>query len=127
MNQKKEENKDLYEAIESEIVALPAWSAHECALLYLCDLCDKLVKAMKEIGLSVSELEKARKEAEKAYEKNREEMPWNAYMVFDDAFFATFEKASEAFGRKIGIIEKDDKTADYGNGDTSFDDDDLAF
>ena len=70
MNQKKE-NKKLYEEIESEIVALPAWSAHECALLYLSGLCDELVKAMKELGLDASDLEKARKEAEKAYKKRQ--------------------------------------------------------
>lgn len=125
MNQKKE-NKKLYEEIESEIVALPAWSAHECALLYLSGLCDELVKAMKELGLDASDLEKARKEAEKAYKKDREEVSWNAYMVFDDNFFAAFETASEIFGKKIGIVEKDDETADYGGSDSPFDDD-LVF
>lgn len=126
MNQKKE-NKELYEEIESEIVALPAWSAHECALLYLCDLCNKLVKAMKELTIDTSDLEKARKEAEEAYKKDREEVSWNAYAVFDDAFFAAFERASEAFGKEIGAIEKGDETADYGGSDSPFDDDELVF
>lgn len=126
MNQKKE-NKELYEEIESEIVALPAWSAHECALLYLCDLCDKLLKAMKELSLDTSDLEKAKKEAEKAYAKDREEVSWNAYAVFDDAFFEAFEKASEIFGKEIGAVEEGDETADYGSEDESIDDDELVF
>lgn len=125
MNQKKE-NKELYEEIESEIVALPAWSAHECALLYLCDLCNKLVKAMQGIGLDTSDLEKARKEAEKAYAKDREAVSWNTYMVFDDAFFAAFEKSSETFGKKIGAVEEGDETADYGSEDEPIDDE-LVF
>lgn len=127
MNQKKEENRKLYEKIEGEIIALPAWSAHECALMYLGKLCDELVKAIQEIGLGTSDLEKAREKAEEAYKKDREEVSWNAYMVFDDAFFVAFERASEIFGKRIGAVEEGDETADYGSSDSLFDDDELVF
>lgn len=120
MNQKENKKyKELYQTIESEVIALPTWSTYECALahfhyLYDCFLCDQLIDSMESLRLDTSELKRSYKKAFKAYKKAyKKKMSWKTYMVFDDAFFEAVEKALEAFGETIGTVGKNDETADY--------------
>lgn len=120
MNQKENKKyRELYQTIESEVIALPTWSTYECALAhfhYLYDrfLCDQLIDSMESLRLDTSGLKRSYKKAFKAYKKAyRKRMSWKTYMVFDDAFFEAVEKASEAFGEAIGAIREGDETADF--------------
>lgn len=104
IDSEKERLRDLYDEIDVELMARSTWCGRECALVYLHDLCNELLKAMKELALDTSDLEKARKEAEEELVNFQDgNGSLNAFLESDEKFFKAFEKASEAFGKAIGM------------------------
>lgn len=98
----KERLRDLYDEIDVELMARATWCGRECALVYLHDLCDELLRSMQEIGLDTSDLEKARKKAEEELVDFQDGNGLlNAFLESGDKFFNAFDKAFYAFGKVI--------------------------